>query len=113
MDPDVVVRVSFSDDLDVSTVTADSLSLLDVNEAVIASNTVYDAVTFTTALTPDAPLAFGAQYTIRLTPDIAGTTQGALPLQLVSAFEVIARQGCQIDVECRSAQRLRRRRNLR
>jgi hypothetical protein len=93
------IRITFSDDLDPASVTADAIVLRD-SAGPIAGALTYDAVTFTARFVPDAPLLFETQYTAIVTTGVRGVNVGRMPVDLEAAFMTVPRYGCTPGVVC-------------
>jgi hypothetical protein len=98
---DTPVLVTFSHELDATSVDANAVALWSPKGAE-DSTIAYDATTFTVRLTPKAPLAYDTLHTVRLGAGLRGasTEQGALGVDLEASFKTLGQGGCLPDVAC-------------
>ena len=102
VDPNAEVLVTFSDDLALDSLNAESLFVAS-SDGPLAATQGYDKPTFTARLTLAAPLDFGRLYTITARRAIEGGEQGPLPVDLSSSFQTVRRTGCTPGPECQLA----------
>ncbi len=109
VDARAVVQVTFSDDLDIDTLTAQSFRLVDAAGPVLAELD-YDQRVQTASLTPVESLQFGRQYAIMVSEVVSGLEEGPLPADLEARFKTAGRVSCtpeplcQLNSDCPSGQ---------
>lgn len=98
---DTDVTVTFSDVLDVSTISTASMCLTSDTApppdaanpcgsgAPVTASVTYDAATLSARLTPATPLLPDERYTLHLTPAISGVKAGSLPAIVSASFRTI------------------------
>ncbi|MBI3178092.1 MAG: Ig-like domain-containing protein, partial [Deltaproteobacteria bacterium] len=92
VDPSFPIHVTFSDNLEVDTLTPKTFKLLEAAGSV-AAQIDYDERVSTAILIPDQALDYARQYTIVVTSGVSGREVGPLPVDLESSCKTIARTG--------------------
>ncbi len=90
---DATIFATFSDQVEVDSLTEDSFFLLDSAGNVPAA-AAYDEPNFTATLAPTDALAFSTLYTIVAAIGIRSARRGHLPVELSASFQTLARGGC-------------------
>ncbi len=84
------VKVTFSEAMDVTTITGANITLRTTTGGVSVSATVtYDAATFVATLTPNAPLAGNTNYTVTVTTGVKDASGNAMAAQFTSTFATL------------------------
>jgi hypothetical protein len=99
VDVNTSIRATFSDDIVAASLSDTTFALRDADGAVTAT-VQYDQASFTISLKPSAPLRFDRLYTVVAGKGLRGQEDGALPVDLDSSFQTVARSGCTPGVQC-------------
>ncbi len=94
------VLVTFSDDIELSTLTPESLRVVTADGNAVASTLGYDKTTLTASLTFAAPFEFDRVYNIVIDDTVESANQGQLGVELSSSFQTIKRTGCTRELQC-------------
>ncbi len=88
-----VVAVTFSEEVDPATTTANTIKLLDGNNNLVPTTLSYNAATLTVTLTPGAVLAYSTTYTIVVAGGLSGVKDlvgNPFDQTIESAFTTVA-----------------------
>lgn len=90
---DATIFATFSDNVELDSLTEESFHLLD-SAGTVPAAIAYDEPNFTVTLTPTDALAFATVYTIIAATEIRSADMGRLPVQVSASFQTVARGGC-------------------